>query len=119
MKTDLTTLRDEMRAVARGEARPSPKPAASLLAALSSEALDLLGVLWRERPSTVASLVALTGRAQPNVSRSLQQLAAHGLLRLVREGREVRPDPIVRTLTIDLSTGAYQAEEMDAATAGA
>lgn len=108
-QTNLTSLREEMRAVARGEGRASPLPAAPLLAALSREALDLLGVVLRERPATIAELVALTGRAQPNVSRSLQQLAGHGLLRLVREGREVRPEPIASTLRVDLATGTYEA----------
>jgi predicted transcriptional regulator len=71
-RRSLTDLREEMRAVARGERNPSPRPAAPLLAALSVEALELLGVLLRERPETIARVVELTGRAQPNVSRSLQ-----------------------------------------------
>jgi predicted transcriptional regulator len=98
-----------MRGVARGERRASPLPAGPLLAVLSREALDLLGVLLRQRPASVTALVAITGRAQPNVSRSLQILAAHGLVRLVREGREVRPDPIASAVTVDLATGTYEA----------
>lgn len=108
-RKSLTELREEMRAVARGEARPAPLPAAPLLAALSREALDLLGVVLRERPATVAELVARTGRAQPNVSRSLQQLAGHGLLRLERDGREVRPVPMAREVRVDLMLGTYEA----------
>jgi hypothetical protein len=68
-RTSLTELREEMRGVARGERQPSALPAAPLLAALSRDALDLLGVLLRERPASVTALVALTGRAQPNASR--------------------------------------------------
>ena len=104
----LTELRDEMRGVARSARRPSPLPAAPLLAALSPETLGLLRILLRERHSTVAALVALTGRAQPNVSRSLQVLARHGLVRLVREGREVRPLAIASALRVDLATGTYE-----------
>src|SRR3954447_17568123 len=52
-RTSLTDLREEMRAVARGERNPSPRPAAPLLAALSMEALELLSVLLRERPETI------------------------------------------------------------------
>jgi predicted transcriptional regulator len=110
----LAELREEMRAVARGEAKASPLPAAPLLAALSREALDLLGVILRERPATVADLVARTGRAQPNVSRSLQQLAGHGLIRLDREGREVRPVPIAREVRVDLLRGTYEATPLTA-----
>ncbi len=104
-RKSLSDLREEMRGVARGERRAAPLPAAPLLAALSREALDLLGVVLRERPTTIAELVALTGRAQPNVSRSLQLLAGHGLIRLEREGREVRPVPVAREVRVDLTTG--------------
>jgi predicted transcriptional regulator len=107
-RTSLTELREEMRATARGERQASPLPAAPLLAALSRDALDLLGVVLRERPSSIAALVSLTGRAQPNVSRSLQLLAKHRLIRLVREGREVRPEPIAGTVQVDLTTGTYE-----------
>jgi predicted transcriptional regulator len=108
-RTSLTTLREEMRSVARGERKPSPRPAAALFAALSQGSLDLLQVVLRDRPGTVAKLAEMTGRAQPNVSRSLQHLATFGLIRMEREGREVRPVAVVRTLTIDLETGTYDA----------
>ena len=108
-RKNLSELREEMRGVARGERRAAPLPAAPLLAALSREALDLLGVVLRERPATIANLVTLTGRAQPNVSRSLQQLAGHGLIRLERDGREVRPVPVAREVRVDLTTGTCAA----------
>jgi hypothetical protein len=107
-RKSLTELREEMRAVVRGERRASPLPAAPLLAALSRDALELLGVLLREHPASVTELVAMTGRAQPNVSRSLQFLSRYRLIRLVREGREVRPEPIVKALRVDLVTGTYE-----------
>lgn len=109
-RTSLANLREEMRAVARGERQPSPRPAAPVLAALSPEALDLLRVVIQERPGSISEVVRRTGRAQPNVSRSLQQLARHGLVRLVREGREVRPEALVRSLRIDLASGTYETE---------
>jgi DNA-binding transcriptional ArsR family regulator len=107
-RKSLSELREEMRSVARGERHAAPLPVAPLLAALSSESLELLGVLLRERPSTVSELVARTGRAQPNISRSLQVLASLKLVRLVRVGREVRPEPIAATVRVDLVTGTYE-----------
>jgi predicted transcriptional regulator len=118
-RTSLTELREEMRGVAKGERRASPLPAAPLLAALSRESLDLLGVLLRQRPASITELVSITGRAQPNVSRSLQTLAAHGLVRLVRDGREVRPEPAVSAVTVDLATGTYETAPVAAMTDGA
>ncbi len=116
-RTSLADLREEMRSVARGDRRASPLPVGPLLAALSREALDMLGVLLRERPASVTELVAKTGRAQPNVSRSLQILAGHGLVRLVREGREVRPEPVASALRVDLATGTYEATPVASAAA--
>lgn len=106
----LSELREEMRSVARGERRASPLPAAPLLTALSRDTLDLLKIIWKERPANVHELTTLTGRAQPNVSRSLQLLEKHRLIRLVRDGREVRPEPIARVVHIDLTSGTYKTE---------
>jgi len=107
-RKSLADLREEMRAVARGERRASPLPAAPLLAALSPESLELLRVILRERPATIGELVERTGRAQPNVSRSLQLLARHGLVRLTRIGREVRPEPMASELRLNLESGTYE-----------
>jgi len=109
-RKSLSELREEMRAVARGERKASPLPAAPLLAALSREALELLAVLLRKHPASVSELVESTGRAQPNISRSLQLLARYRLIQLVREGREVRAEPIAKAVRVDLATGTYETE---------
>jgi hypothetical protein len=62
-RKNLAELREEIRSVARGDRHPAALPAAPLLAELSREALDLLGVILRERPATIADLVSSTGRA--------------------------------------------------------
>jgi predicted transcriptional regulator len=109
-RKSLSELREEMRAVARGERKASPLPAAPLLAALSREALELLAVLLRKHPASVSELVELTGRAQPNISRSLQLLARYRLIQLSREGREVRAEPMAKAVRVDLATGTYETE---------
>ena len=111
----LTDLREEMRAVARGERDPSPRPVASLLKALSPEALELLELLLQEHPATVAEVAERTGRAQPNISRSLQLLARLGLVEMHREGREVRPVPTTAKLVIDFATGTYDSRPLEPA----
>ena len=107
-RQSLAELREEMRGVARGERTAAPLPAAPLLASLTPEAIELMGALLREHPKNVRELAALTGRVQPNISRSLQLLARHGLVRLVREGRDVRPEPIATEVMVDLATGTYE-----------
>lgn len=114
-RRNLSDLRDEMRAVARGERKPSSRPAAPLLQALTREAMELLEMLLTEQPGTVAEIASRTGRAQPNVSRSLQRLAALGLVRLNRNGREVTPEPLAVSLEIDLTTGTYKTRALEAA----
>ena len=116
-RRSLSELREEMRAVTRAERRAAPLPAAPLLAALSQEALQLLSLLLQMRPASVAELVTLSGRAQPNISRSLQLLAKHRLIRLVRDGREVRPEPIVKSVRLDLATGTYETTPLSSAAA--
>jgi predicted transcriptional regulator len=106
----LRDLREEMRSVARGEHGVPPLPAAPMLSTLSSPGnLELLRIINQERPASVSELVARTGRAQPNVSRSLQLLARHGLIRLEREGKEVRPVALARSVDVDLAAGTYTA----------
>jgi predicted transcriptional regulator len=107
-KRSLNELRDELRAVARGERSASPLPAAPVLAALSSESIELLRILLQDRPESVSRLGELAGRAQPNASRSLQVLESHRLVRLVRVGREVRPEPIAKDIRVDFATGKYE-----------
>jgi predicted transcriptional regulator len=118
MRKSMNELKEEMRAVARSERRASPLPAAPLLAALSREALELLGVLLREHPANVTELVTLTGRAQSNISRSLQLLAKHRLIRLVREGREIRPEAIAKAVSVDLVSGTYETTPISKVAAG-
>lgn len=108
-KRSLNDLREEMLAVARGERKPSPLPAREVLSVLASEEhRELLRIIHAERPESVGRLAELAGRAQPNVSRSLQQLAKLGLITLVRDGREVRPVPLAATVSIDLAQETYE-----------
>jgi predicted transcriptional regulator len=105
----LRDLREEMRSVARGEREPAPLPASAMLSTLSSPGnLDLLRIISQERPASVSQLAERTGRAQSNVSRSLQVLARYGLIRLEREGKEVRPVPLARSVDVDLAAGTYR-----------
>jgi predicted transcriptional regulator len=63
---------------------------------------ELLTILERDKPNSVSALAKLLKRDQGNVSRTLQKLAAVGLVRLVRAGREKRPEIMATRLTIEL-----------------
>ena len=110
-RKSLADLRDEMRAVARGERMPSPRPAASVLTALTDETLELLNAIATHPATNVGRLAQHLGKAQSNVSRSLQRLAGHGLVRLIREGREVRPELVSTEIKVNLLKKTVQAIE--------
>lgn len=110
-RRSLADLREEMLSVARGERQPSPVPAAFAPSALHEESLALLKAVAVFKPANVSELAGLVGKAQSNVSRSLQRLAKQGLLNMVREGREVRPQLVARYLTVDLVEGTVQPDK--------
>ena len=108
-KRSLTELREEMRSVARGERTPSEIPAGAVLNLLAEpSALDLLRLIAENEPGSVSELAELACRAQSNVSRTLHQLATYGLVRLEREGKEVRPVLATREITVDLAHSTYR-----------
>jgi predicted transcriptional regulator len=108
MRKSLADLRDEMRAVARGERELAPRPVVPASPALTAEAVELLTALASLPETTVAGLAEHLGKARSSVSRGLQRLVGHGLVRLVREGREVRPELIATEIMVDLASGAIR-----------
>lgn len=76
-------------AIARGEVRPKagdPKvwfnSVESFAKVLSARNRELLAVIAREHPKSLADLERLTGRAKPNLSRTLHTMAGYGLVDL-------------------------------------
>src|SRR4051794_28782973 len=76
-----TELRDEMMAVARGE-KPAPEYAGTqtfesveaLTRLLTRENRELLAIIRDRKPQSIAELAKITGRAQPNLTRTLAKL---------------------------------------------
>jgi len=81
-----------------------PLPAAPLLAALSRVALDLLGVLLRETSAERHCGGGADGAGATECV-PIVAIARHRLIRLIREGREVRPEPIAGAVHVDLAAG--------------
>lgn len=103
-------LRDEMKAVARGDIPPPadhPKvlfsSAAAVAQLLTPENRELLRLIRDERPSSIEALAQMSGKAQPNVSRSLEKLERAGLIRMhAGPGKTKQPEVIVRTVRIEI-----------------
>ena len=105
----LAGLEAEMRAVARGErkapgraAEPSFNSTEALIRLLTPENRKLLAVIRDRRPSSIAELAKLTGRAASNLTRTLGKLEAAGLIRM--EGLDKRKMPVatVKKLHVEI-----------------
>jgi predicted transcriptional regulator len=102
-------LREEMKAVARGE-RPAPADAAQptfesaevLLRLLTPENRVLLRIIRDERPQSVADLARLTQRAGPNVLWTLAKLEAIGLIEMQTAGNRKIPVSRVYKLRLEI-----------------
>jgi len=107
--------RAEMRArtlaIARGELKPSPSDPKvwfssleSLAQVLSSKNQLLLETIRSAQPGSLKELAELSGRAEGNLSRTLQTLARYGLVRLTRaEGRRIVPEVPYDRVALDMA----------------
>ncbi len=107
---DLRSLRDEMKAVARGE-RPAPAHAAELsfnsvdavVRLLTRENRELLAIIRARDPQSVAELALMSGRAQPNLTRTLAKMEAVGLIAMKAVGRRRKaPSVTVKRILIEI-----------------
>jgi predicted transcriptional regulator len=111
-KARIQTLREleaEMRAVARGEKR-APKGAAKasfesvdvLMRLLTPENRVLMAMIRDKKPSSIAELARLTGRAASNLTRTLQKLEAAGLVKMNPSSKAKAPVPAIKTVRIKI-----------------
>ncbi len=106
---DLGSLEREMRAVARGE-RPAPPDAAkpsfnsveAVVRLLTPENRQLLAIIRDRKPQSVAELVQMTGRAQPNLTRTLAKLEAAGFITMKAVGRRKAPSATVKKIVVEI-----------------
>jgi predicted transcriptional regulator len=98
-----------MKAVARGE-RPAPSDAGkpsfnsveAVVRLLTSDNRRLLTLIRDRKPRSVAELVAMTGRAQPNLTRTLGKLEAAGFIRIKVMGRRKAPRVAVKRIVVEI-----------------
>lgn len=102
-------LKKEMMAVARGK-QPAPKDAATpsfnsveaLMRLLTPENRALLAVIRDRKPRSIAELAEITGRAQPNLTRTLAKLEAVGFVRMRTVERRKVPTAAVHRLRVEI-----------------
>jgi predicted transcriptional regulator len=105
----LRSLREEMKAVARGEraapadaAKPSFNSVDALIRLLTPENRRLLALIRDRKPGSIAELVQLTGRAQPNLTRTLAKLEAAGFIRMKAVGRRKAPSAAIKKIVVEI-----------------
>jgi len=106
----LRSLRDEMTAVARGErsappdaAMPSFESVDAVVRLLTPENRKLLAIIRDRKPQSVAALVQMSGRAQPNLTRTLAKLEAAGFITMKPAGgRRKAPSASVKKIVVEI-----------------
>jgi predicted transcriptional regulator len=99
-----------MKAVARGEKQASRNAGeqsfdsvAALLRLLTPDNRRLLAIIRDRKPQSIAELATYSGRAAPNVTRTLSKLEAVGFVRLDdTETRKKVPTAIVHKFTVEI-----------------
>lgn len=98
-----------MKAVARG-ARPTPVDAAkpsfnsvdAVVRLLTPENRQLLAIIRDRKPQSVAELVEMSGRAQPNLTRTLAKMASAGFITMKVVGRRKAPSVAVKKIVVEI-----------------
>jgi predicted transcriptional regulator len=70
---------------------------------LSIENCRLISLIHHKKPGSIKELCELSGRAQPNVSRSLILLAEHGIVKMTGT-RPKRPELTSKDIVINLTS---------------
>jgi predicted transcriptional regulator len=97
-------------AIAKGEYKPKanePKiwfeSIKSMAQILSSENQELLRLIELEKPKSLKELEDLSGRAKPNLSRTLKTLQRYGIVELEKIKNTLVPEVIANTFELKMS----------------
>jgi predicted transcriptional regulator len=105
----MSSLEAEMRAVARGE-KPAPADAEqpsfesvdAVIRLLTPENRVLLAAIRDRKPQSIAELSDMTGRAQPNLTRTLAKLEAAGFVQMHMVERRKVPTAVIHKLRVEI-----------------
>lgn len=105
----LRSLREKMKAVAGGHEparadadKPSFNSIDAVVRLLTPQNRRLLAIIRDRKPQSVAALVEMTGRAQPNLTRTLAKMEAAGFITMKAVGRRKAPSAAVKKITVEI-----------------
>lgn len=67
---------------------------------LSDENMALLKYIREQRPESVSEVASALGKQAPNISRSLHTMEQFGLVRMVKQGRVVKPESLAEQVVV-------------------
>ncbi len=102
-------LREEMMAVARGEIPVPPdaggqsfESVGALMRLLTPDNRRLLAIIRDRKPRSIAELATFSGRAAPNLTRTLAKFEAVGFVKMEEAERRKVPTAVVSTLRFEI-----------------
>jgi len=106
---EVASLERQLRSVARSEqaapadaAMPSFNSVEAVVRLLTPENRSLLAIIRDRKPKSVAELVEMSGRAQPNLTRTLAKMEAAGFVRMTAAGRCKAPSVTVKKIVVEI-----------------
>jgi len=69
---------------------------------LTAENRQLLAIIRDRRPQSVAELVEMSGRAQPNLTRTLAKMASAGFITMKTVGRRKAPSVAIKKIVVEI-----------------
>ncbi|WP_188055566.1 transcriptional regulator [Oryzomonas rubra] len=97
-------------AIAKGDYKPAidePKmwfeSIKSFAQLLGDENQELLQIIDEVKPDNMKQLVEMTGRKASNLSRTLHSLEARGIIKLEKNGNEVKPVALATSFIVEIN----------------
>ena len=69
---------------------------------LTPENRQLLAIIRDRKPQSVAELVEMSGRAQPNLTRTLAKMEAAGFITMKAVGRRKAPTVAIKKIVVEI-----------------
>ena len=87
---------------ARGFGKPSFNSVDAVVRLLTAENRQLLAIIRDRRPQSVAELVEMSGRPQPNLTRTLAKMASAGFITMKTVGRRKAPSVAIKKIVVEI-----------------
>jgi predicted transcriptional regulator len=82
---------------------PSFNSVDAVVRLLTPENRELLAIIRDRKPQSVAELVQMSGRAQPNFTRTLAKMEAAGFIRMIAAGhRRKAPSVTIKKIVVEI-----------------